>query len=69
MAKIIIRICRRINAVFDIRSLSLDAGGCRYVPPKFSYPSTEEAWRTDWENIGKDFRRSAARLTVGLNHG
>ena len=64
MAEIIIRMCRRISAAFDVCSLGLDAGGCRYVPPKFSYPSTEEAWRTDWENIGKDFRRAAERLMV-----
>ena len=62
MAKIIIRICQRINAAFDIRSLSLDAGGCRYVPPRFSYPST------DWQNIGNDFRRAAARLDAELSH-
>ncbi len=67
MAKIIIRICRRINAAFDIRPLSLDAGGCRYVPPRFSYPSTEDAWRADWKNIGGDFRRAAARLEMELS--
>ena len=68
MAKMIIRICRRINAAFDIHLLSLDAGGRRYVSPRFSYPSTEEAWHTDWENIGSDFRRAAARLETELCH-
>jgi len=68
MANIIIRICRRINAAFDIRSLRLDAGKRRYVPPRFSYPSTEDAWRTDWENIGGDFRRAAARLEIEACH-
>lgn len=68
MAKRIIRICRRITAAFDTRSLSLDAGGHRYVPPRFSYPSTEEAWRADWQNIGSDFRRAVARLDVELSH-
>lgn len=68
MAKMIIRICRRINAAFDIHSLSLDAGGLRYSPPRFSYPSTEEAWSVDWQNIGSDFRRAAARLEAELSH-
>ena len=68
MAKIIIRICRRVSAAFDVRSLSLDAGEHRYVPPKFSYPSTESEWRIDWDNIGGDFRRAAARLETELNH-
>ena len=68
MAKIIIRIFQRINAAFDIRSLSLDAGGHRYSPPKFSYPSTEDAWRADWQNIGNDFRRAAARFEAELSH-
>ena len=68
MAELIIRICRRINNAFDVRSLCIDAGGRRYVPPRFSYPSTEDAWRTDWKNIGIDFRRAAARLEANLNH-
>ena len=68
MAKQIIRICRRINAAFDVRSLSLDAGGHRYIPPKFSYPSTEDAWSIDWKNIGGDFRRAAERLDAELSH-
>lgn len=54
--------------MLDVRSLSLSAGGRRYVPPKFSYPSTEEAWRADWENIGKDFRRAVTRLEAEVAH-
>lgn len=68
MARVIIKICRRINAAFDIRLLSLDAGGRRYVPPRFSYASTEEAWRADWKNIGTDFRRAVTRFEAELNH-
>lgn len=68
MARVIIKICRRINAAFDIRLLSLDAGGRRYVPPRFSYPSTDDAWRTDWKNIGHDFRCAVDRFGVELNH-
>lgn len=68
MARIIKRICRRVSIAFDVRSLSLDDGGCRYVPSKFSYPSTDEAWRSDWENIGKAFKRAAIRVYSEANH-
>ncbi len=27
-----------------------------------NYPTLEEAWAKDWENIGKDFRRAVARF-------
>lgn len=62
MARLIKRVFRRIGIVFDARSLSFKAGGRRYTPSKFSYPTTEDAWCSDWENIGKDFRRAVARF-------
>lgn len=68
MRNAIRRIFRWLSAAFDIRLLGLGDGGRRYVPPKFSYPSTEESWNTDWKNIGNDFRRAAARFEAGLIH-
>lgn len=57
MAEAIRKVITRIHMVFD-----LSAGGRRYRPTKFIYPSTEEAWRKDWENIGGDFQRAASRF-------
>lgn len=62
------RICRRIGKVFDMRLLNLKDGGRRYTPSKFSYPSISEAWRSDWENIGNDFRRAMTRLETEVKH-
>lgn len=57
MAEAIRQVITRIHVVFD-----LSAGGRKYRPTKFTYPTTEESWRMDWENIGGDFRRAASRL-------
>lgn len=57
MADAIRRVITSIHVVFD-----LSAGGRRYRPTRFSYPSTEESWCKDWENIGGDFRRAAFRI-------
>ena len=46
--------------------LSIRAGVRRYTPPSFHYPSTEEAWTLDWQNIGNDFRKAAKRLEAQI---
>ena len=49
------------RSIFD-----LSGGELRYTPSKYDYPSTEDSWRQDWENIGGDFRRAATRLQSEL---
>ena len=41
---------------------SICGGSRRYTPPEFSYPTCQDAWAQDWNNIGMDFRRAANRL-------
>ena len=45
---------------------STGPGVRRYTNPIRNYPTTEEAWRQDWENIGRDFQRSYDRLAGEL---
>jgi len=40
----------------------MSPGGLRYEEPDYTYPTTEEAWTKDWENIGHDFRLAAEHL-------
>jgi len=40
----------------------LDPGELRFVPSRFSYPSTEESWRMDAEAIAGDFSRAIDRF-------
>ena len=51
------------RSIFD-----MSPGGLRYEEPKFSYPSTEEAWRIDAENIHGDFTRAISRLNQELEN-
>ena len=47
----------QIRVAFD-----LSPGGRRYRPARFTYPTTEDAWNSDWQNIGGDFRRATSRI-------
>lgn len=40
----------------------MSPGAHRYTPIDFSYPSTEDLWRCDWNNLGIDFRNAFSRL-------
>jgi len=63
MAKIIKRFFRIVLRFEYPRSIfDLSPGELRYTSPDFRYPTTEEAWRQDWENIGGDFRRAMSRI-------
>ena len=61
MFQVILRI-EYPRSIFD-----MSPGGLRYKEPKFSYPSTEEAWRIDAENIHGDFTRAISKLNQELN--
>lgn len=43
-------------------TISLSSAGRRYRPSSFAYPTLQDAWRSDWNAIGGDFRKAAARL-------
>ena len=69
MAKAIRKLFRVVLRLEYPRSIfDMSPGGMRYYPPAFEYPSTEESWRRDWENIGSDFRRAVSRLDSELSH-
>ena len=66
MAERIMRAFARIQVVFDFRPLSLSSGELRYTPPEFTYPSTEDAWEIDRENMRRDFKRAISRFESEL---
>ena len=47
------------RSIFDI-----GPGERRFKPSNYKYPSTEDAWKSDWHNIGIDFHKSASRLEL-----
>lgn len=65
MAKIIRIVLRGI--VFPRSLFDMGPGERRFKPSNYTYPTTEDAWRSDWDNIGRDFRRSASRLELGFS--
>ena len=51
---------------FPIDLFSFGPGEPRFKPSNYTYPSAEESWRLDWQNIGGDFRRAVGRFEQGL---
>lgn len=45
------------RSIFD-----MSPGELHYESPDYRYPSTEEAWKGDWENVGRAFRSAAGCL-------
>lgn len=50
--------------IFPRGMFDMGPGERRFKPSNYIYPKTEDAWRSDWNNIGGDFRRSASRLEL-----
>ena len=46
----------------------MSPGLLRYTPTSFEYPSTEDLWRSDWNNICRDFRSAFNRLEMEASH-
>ena len=64
MAKAIKNFLIKLNINLSIPSemFCICGGARRYTAPEYTYPSCNEAWSKDWENIGLDFRRAVGRL-------
>lgn len=64
MAETIKRVLKQFTGTFSfpVDLFSLGPGEPRFEPSVYVYPSAEEAWRQDWENIGGDFRRAVSRF-------
>ena len=52
----------RLRAVVARSLLDLGPGGLRYRPSEFSYPTVEELWECDRENLKGDFSRAIDRF-------
>lgn len=68
MAKAIKSFLIMLNNSLHIPSemFSICGGSRRYTPPKFSYPTCQESWSQDWQNIGMDFRKAVGRFETEM---
>lgn len=55
----------KIPVSFDRCLFDFGAGELHMEKDDRTYPTIEECWQKDWENIGGDFHRAVDRLASG----